>query len=70
MAVFVVQELHSTGICILSILNQFLDTRDSSDQQSQNYIYYHRKIQTVRKINEEFSYMALLVFIMNVKLTL
>ena len=33
-AVFVVQELHSTSICILSILNQFLDKTDSSDQKS------------------------------------
>lgn len=34
MTVFVVQELHSTGIRIFSILNQFLDTGGSSDQQS------------------------------------
>ena len=34
MAVFVVQELYSGGICILGILNQFLDARDTSDKQS------------------------------------
>ena len=39
MTVFVVQELHSTGICILSILNQFLDTRGTSVKNNRKNTY-------------------------------